>query len=229
MHTSNSFSCIKCCVMLLNLFFVISGIIITSLGVYLKVFYYCYEPFVHEQYLYAPDFLIILGVIILLISFIGCCGIITQNSCASLIFTTFLVLILFFEMGLGLAGYIMKEETKDYLQERLPATMAKYTTSADIRLAWDTLQNTFNCCGAKSPRDWEKVNLTIPNSCYGYSINGTKSLLHEDGCIETFGNFVRQHSNYIEVSGLIFSMIQLLVIISSCLLTSEYRKGYETV
>ncbi|GJQ78670.1 hypothetical protein Trydic_g18682 [Trypoxylus dichotomus] len=229
MYTSSGFSCIKYGVMLLNLFFVISGIIITSLGIYIKVFYYSYEPFVYEQYLYAPDFLIILGVIILVISFIGCCGIVTENSCMSLTFTTFLVLILFFEMGLGLSGYIMKEEAKDYLKEKLPATMNKYNTSADIRLAWNTLQNTFNCCGAKGPKDWEKINMSIPNSCYGDSVNGTKSILHGIGCIETFGNFIRQHSNYIEVSGLIFSMIQLLVIISSCLLASEYRKGYETV
>lgn len=45
-------------------------------------------------------------------------------------------------MGLGLAGYIMKEEAKDYLQQRLPLTMMKYDTSADIRSAWDALQNT---------------------------------------------------------------------------------------
>lgn len=45
-------------------------------------------------------------------------------------------------MALGLAGYIMKEETNNYLREKLPNTMMKYNTSADIHLAWDTLQST---------------------------------------------------------------------------------------
>ncbi|KAI4460662.1 tetraspanin [Holotrichia oblita] len=145
----------------------------------------------------------------------------------SLTFTTFLVLIFFFEMALGLAGYIMKEEANDYLREKLPNTMVKYQTNADVHLAWDTLQSTFHCCGVKNGKDWEKAGLKVPNSCHNYSFNSTK--MYEVGCMESFSGFIRKHSNYIEVAGVSLSMFQLLGIICSCLLTNEYRKGYETI
>ncbi|KAK9709028.1 Tetraspanin family [Popillia japonica] len=218
--------CIRYFVLLLNAFFVLSGIIITSLGIYIKGYYYSYEPFVKEQYLYAPDFLIALGAVIFFIAFVGCCGLVTENSCMSLTFTTFLILIFFFEMALGLAGYIMKEETNNYLREKLPNTMMKYNTSADIHLAWDTLQSTFQCCGVKDAKDWEKAGMKIPNSCHD-SFNDSKT--YQVGCMESFGGFIKKHSNYIEIAGVSLSMFQLVGIVCSCLLANEYRKGYETI
>lgn len=45
-------------------------------------------------------------------------------------------------MGIGLAGYIMKEETTEYLQIRLPTTMTQYNTSEEVHKAWDGIQST---------------------------------------------------------------------------------------
>ena len=52
-----------------------------SIGATIKAVYNDYHHFLDDRYLSAPNLLIAVGAIILLVSFLGCCGAVKENHC----------------------------------------------------------------------------------------------------------------------------------------------------
>ncbi|RZC35974.1 CD63 antigen [Asbolus verrucosus] len=69
-----------------NFLFVLTGVVILSVGASVKAYYHEYVSFLNNKYIYASDLLIIIGVIIFLIAFFGCCGALKENACMTLTF-----------------------------------------------------------------------------------------------------------------------------------------------
>lgn len=59
----------------------ITGLVLLSVGAAIKAVYYGYHVFLDDQYFSAPNLLIAVGLIILLVSFLGCCGAVKENHC----------------------------------------------------------------------------------------------------------------------------------------------------
>ena len=59
-----------------------------SVGATVKAYYHEYNRFLDDKYIYASDLLIVIGVIIFIISFFGCCGALKENACMTLTVTT---------------------------------------------------------------------------------------------------------------------------------------------
>ena len=68
-------------VMYLIFIFQISGIAILTVGALMQNFYSNYTDFLHGNFYVAPLLLIILGVIVFVVAFFGCCGAVKENLC----------------------------------------------------------------------------------------------------------------------------------------------------
>lgn len=65
----------------LNDFQQVSGAVILAIGAVIYVVYGHYSNFVYDSFQSAPLVLIIVGVIIFLVAFFGCCGACKENHC----------------------------------------------------------------------------------------------------------------------------------------------------
>jgi CD63 antigen len=61
--------------------FQISGIAILSIGAITQDFYTTYTDFLHGKFFVGPVLLIVVGVIVFVVAFFGCCGAIKENHC----------------------------------------------------------------------------------------------------------------------------------------------------
>jgi len=108
----------------------------------------------------AAILLIIVGVGIMIIGFLGCCGAAKENQCLLSFF--FLSQLLIFI--LMIAGAVMAYGYKDKLGEVVAKGLAElkkdYETNADAKKSLDNIQETFKCCEFSEAR-----NETIPDSC----------------------------------------------------------------
>jgi hypothetical protein len=60
----------------------VTGLVLLSIGAAIKAVYSDYQHhFLDDRYLSAPNLLIAVGSIILLVSFLACCGAIKENHC----------------------------------------------------------------------------------------------------------------------------------------------------
>ncbi|KYQ60666.1 CD63 antigen, partial [Trachymyrmex zeteki] len=148
--------------------FQITGIVFISVGGVILVVYSGYSNFVDSWFFAAPLLMIVVGVIVFLVSFFGCCGAVKENHCMIITFSVLLLLIFALELGAGITGYMMRGEVANMLENRLNGTLRQYEINPDIRRSWDIMQHDLQCCGMNSPADWPHIGFrdnTVPDSC----------------------------------------------------------------
>jgi len=226
-----------------NFLFVLTGVVILSVGASVKAYYHEYDTFLDAKYIYASDLLIIIGVIIFIIAFFGCCGALKENACMTLTFSTLLIVIFVLEVIVGIGGIILRNKADEMIHKTLNDTMQRYDlkNETEITALWDQVQYKFNCCGINNYTDWELVTNTtgglLPLSCCNippgtigvFTCNNSTIGPHKEGCLEAFSDYIEGHATTVESVGLGFAVLQLLGIALACYLSKQIKSDYETV
>lgn len=232
--------CIKYLMFVFNLLFVITGIILVSIGSVVLEQYNNYEHFLDNKFLSVPTLLVVIGSIIFFIAFFGCCGAIRENYCMVVTFTSLMIIIFIMELSGGISGYVLRNRAIDVIEVKMEETMKKYGPNQEISLIWDKLQNNFDCCGLHDYKDWNKIfeNSSLPRTCCEFKAgilegNNCYSNMTSDikptGCLEAFGNFVKGHAVQLGGAGIGIAFVQILGIWFSIILARSIRSSYETV
>lgn len=152
--------CLKYLLFFFNLLFWISGCIILGVSIYLKVSKD--KNVITNESLPGIDLMIAIGVIIMALGFLGCCGAIRENRCMLLLFFISLLLIFILLVAAGVLGVVGAKNVKDWFKERMNTFLPLSKQPQDVIDDLNKLQETLKCCGlVQGPGDWQ----TIPNSC----------------------------------------------------------------
>ncbi|CAH0554426.1 unnamed protein product [Brassicogethes aeneus] len=234
---SGGMTCVKYLIFLFNLLFVISGITLLVVGGTVLLFYAHYSNFVYPSYQSAPIVLIIVGIIIFVIAFFGCCGAVKENHCMIITFSIFLLVIVTLELAAGIVGYIRRNDVEVMLENKLNSTMYQYNTDMKIRNSWDIAQHEAVCCGMTGPEDWVKINngnKTLPHTCCpdtpddGSCKLGSPNVI-QDSCMVKLKEMMQQYGAYIGAVGIGIALSQFIGVIFACCLARSIRREYETV
>ncbi|KAF3859691.1 hypothetical protein F7725_022090 [Dissostichus mawsoni] len=109
--------CIKYLLFFFNLLFWISGCIILGVSIYLKVSKD--GNVITSESLPGIDLMIAIGVIILVLGFLGCCGAIRENRCLLLLFFISLLIIFVLLLAAGILGAVEEKKVKIWMKDRL--------------------------------------------------------------------------------------------------------------
>jgi len=225
-------SCVKYLVFVFNLLFALTGLAILTVGAYIQSAYHHYSNFVGASFWSAPILMIVVGAVVFIIAFLGCCGAVKENSCMVLTFCILLLLIFLCEVGIGIAGYIKHGQLEGILETGFNKTMAEYTENEH---AWKLIQTEMSCCGIKGPADYQQVfhNNTLPNSCCDKfpteSNKCTFDFAHKEGCMPKLLHFFESKSLILAGVGIGIALIQLIGVCYACCLYRAFRRNYETV
>uniref|UniRef100_A0A3B4AU03 Tetraspanin n=1 Tax=Periophthalmus magnuspinnatus TaxID=409849 RepID=A0A3B4AU03_9GOBI len=108
------------------------------------------------------DILIAVGVIIMVLGFLGCCGAVKENRCMLLLFFIFLLLIFILLVAAGILGAVGENKVKDWIKERMNKFLPLSDQPDNVKNDLYKLQEKLKCCGLlKGPADWT----SIPPSC----------------------------------------------------------------
>jgi hypothetical protein len=111
-------------------------------------------------------YFIVIGVIIAIIGFVGCCGACCKSRWLLYLYLTLLILIILAEVAVIIvavaspktfssgAEKVMKESLKDYVGDCNVTSSGPKCKDDAISLAWNTLQYELKCCGADSYNDY---------------------------------------------------------------------------
>ncbi|OAF65523.1 hypothetical protein A3Q56_06756 [Intoshia linei] len=111
--------------------------------------------------------LIIIGLILLITSLLGCCGICCKSKKLLFVYTIILSIVLLFQLILLLVVYFGALNSK--MQSELTSTLTKYYTNSTSTtsfptIVWNAVMIKFKCCGVHNYIDFEsaeKFNKTI--------------------------------------------------------------------
>lgn len=227
---------VKYILFVFNLLFVIFGITLIALGgvclgqVNGKTIQTIFKEGAFETTLgslvIASTIIIVMGVFIFILSFLGCCGAIKENYCMTMTYGVILFFIVILELSAGIVAIVFRdtikttatEEIKTALEKTLGGCMNQTDIKTGYCATFDDLQQSFHCCGVNGPKDWDQKHHF--KECDKTGI---------EGCVEVLkGNF-GYYSNIVGVTTLVFLFIEVVGVIFGCCLARSIKLQYEVV
>lgn len=224
-----SMKCIKYLLCLSNFAFVITALLVISVGTTLFTLYNDFETFYDMAYFSPALYLIGIGFILLIVSLFGFMGALKESTCMMTTFSLMLTGILIFELSVAIAAYITPNMDA-YISEALWSSLSVYHLSGDDAKSVDLLQATFNCCGVDNYKDWDNTTQgSYPPSCCIMLEGGTGTcgldFVRTDGCLGKLKYAAYQNRYLIASMALAVAFLQALGICFSWMLGRSIRKA----
>jgi tetraspanin-7 len=232
---------LKTLLMLFNLVFWATGVILVILGIWMKASLGKYIK-VAEQYsdLGVGVLFALTGVAIVVTSFLACnC---TAKGQPRLLYIYAIILFVSFIIVLSgaIAGYVYRDNLHETFHHGLHDALDNYGQKNILDKDIDKLQQLLNCCGTNNYTDWYATswaagNETVPGSCCSSGGNcppRTYVIEHvfTDGCYDRIVDFLSGRLKTIGGLGLICAFLQLFGGVLSLLLAKYINKAvYETL
>lgn len=239
---------IKYLLFFFNFIFWVSGMCLIGIGAWVKAKYGDFIQLSDSSVTTGPVFLIIIGVIVALVGFLGCCGAYKENYCMVTTFAVLLAIIFILEIAAGALAYAYKGKLEDYAKDGLTKGVEKYDSDEHYQKAMDKVQEQFDCCGVdddgykmylKAPNATDKEafpqsccvptgNLTCPKTI-GQAKKADPKVFKTKGCLAGFEQYLRDHLIIVGGVGVGIAFIQLVGIVFACCLMRSIKKEYEVM
>ncbi|XP_055538852.1 23 kDa integral membrane protein-like isoform X2 [Wyeomyia smithii] len=178
-----------------------------------------FEQISDEHNIVAPSILfIVLGSIVFIIAFFGCCGAIRESYCMTTTYGFFLMVLIIGQIVIAALVFIYVGDAREAFKKGFQRVFDQRDVPANRELI-DTIQSNLQCCGVKSSLDY---GLNWPQSC---CTSGTAPLCipHTDGCSARLGEFIDSAGAVLGWVSLGVALVELIGLIAACCLANGIR------
>jgi len=249
LQDSCSEAMIRLFVFFLNFLFIIVGVVLACIGIWMEVEYTKIENVTENDFGATPAAVGIVGTLTLLVASLGLWGIIRKSKCLTGTYGACLIIILLIQMAAIIGPIVARDEAESMLIKSANRTIQEWERpKGPIASSWNVIQTKFECCGVENYKNWQnskkfveyakKENATatypVPDSCCvektencGFEYN-EENMIYSEGCIKKIENWFNSHVGAIvaTVAGLcVFEIITM--ILSFWLVRSGY--SYEMI
>ncbi|KAM4689935.1 tetraspanin-15-like [Rhinophrynus dorsalis] len=131
------------------------GVLILAIGIYAEVERQNYKT-LSGVFLAPSIILILLGLLMTIVSFIGVLASLRDNLCLLKVFLYTLGACLILELSGGIIALIFRNKTLDFLNLNIRQGIKNYYDDLDFKNILDFTQKQFKCCGGGGYMDWEQ-------------------------------------------------------------------------
>ncbi|XP_063698601.1 23 kDa integral membrane protein-like isoform X2 [Culicoides brevitarsis] len=212
-------SLIKIVLFIFNLLCVIGGIAFVALGGLILAKAGDIENALKEHNTYSvPIGLIIVGSIIFVIAFFGCCGAVRESQCMTMTYAFFIFCLIVLQVVAACVIFVYQDDFRKGLEK---GVRELFDNVQGNREAVDAMQKALQCCGSEGPDFWS----ILPSSCCETQIVGTctKINAYQRGCVSKLREYAVDYSNYIAYVALGVAGVELLGLIFACCLATSIR------
>lgn len=232
--------CVKYLLFLFNLLFFLAGLGLIITGAVIQTKYSSYFDFFGNSFGSVAVLLIIIGAIIFVIGFFGCCGAYKENYCMVMTFAVLLAIIFIMEIAAGIAAYVLRNQLQGEILKNMEKTMLNYGKVEGVTKTWDLVQHEVKCCGSTNYTAWEgKGNLTsnsVPDSCCKTFVQGCgkdqitqAANIYTKGCVNGVLKFAKDNIYIVGAVGIGVAFVQIVGVMLACCLGRTIKKEYEVV
>lgn len=149
-----------------NLLVALLGLAVIGIGVAFQLNWTVVTEELKAHLTVAPWMFIIIGAIMFVIAFFGCCGAIRESHCMVVTYAIFLLVIIIVQVVIAVLMFVYGDTIKTSLGtsvNKLFDDRASYNVDKTKDAVIDSIQTQFSCCGKNSYKDY--VGVTLPKSC----------------------------------------------------------------
>ncbi|XP_013135392.1 PREDICTED: leukocyte surface antigen CD53-like isoform X1 [Papilio polytes] len=167
-----------------NLFFALAGLALLGLGVAVQIQGTAVINIADSTYQVAPIASMVVGGVVFLIAFFGCCGAIRESNCMLITYSLFMIILMILKITLASLIFV----NLDKLVAGVPQVLNE-AFNRD-RIAFQEIEKAFTCCGPTGPLSY--MNIALPETCCATQpctpLNAYRGCDEQvQGLLETFG------------------------------------------
>eukprot|EP00062_Callorhinchus_milii_P009433 gi/632953240/ref/XP_007892309.1/ PREDICTED: tetraspanin-18-like [Callorhinchus milii] len=227
---------IKCLMFFFNFLIFLGGLCLLGTGAWITAnpdgFKYLVSS--HPLIYTGATIILVVGLILFLVGFLGCWGAISESKCLIMTFFILILLIFLVELIGAVLVFVFKKQIKT--ENFLTELKSKYKgeNSKDVfSKTWDTIMIAFSCCGVTGPDDFMNVTALrklppskrVPLTCCKRSDTG--KILNKKECLLGNPNFRNDQGCYRVLVGHFMKYIHIIGICTlSVLLVEFFAMGF---
>ncbi|KAI8494309.1 cell surface receptor signaling pathway [Branchiostoma belcheri] len=228
--------CIKYLLFAFNLIFWLAGAGLVGVGIYVMVAYGVSNVF---QLLNLSELLvrgggialIVVGVITMIVGFLGCCGAIKENRCMLGAFFTLLLILLIAEIGVAIYAFVQRGQFFSLIGSAVDTVSTVNYNNADqaVQRLVDFTQTYLKCCGMNDTDNYNPK----PDSCDCAAGMAASSICtggtYNQPCKTSIIHFLMSQALVVGGVGIGIGLTQLIGMIFACCLFHAKGKEGEVV
>ncbi|XP_074493610.1 leukocyte surface antigen CD53-like [Sebastes fasciatus] len=200
--------CLKYTMCFANFLCFMCGVAVMGFGVYMMVNRMDALTPTLASFPFA-NMLLISGIVITCVSFLGFLGALKENRCFLLTFFLLLFILMLVELTAACLLLMYEGEIAKLVNEDLNKGLAKAKGKSGNATMneWDALQEKLDCCGVNNVTDWGDKP---PASCCLKDCNTPKAQYRKQGCLETMKNLFEDNFLTTGISVIVLCIIEVL-------------------
>lgn len=163
------------------LIFIVSfGIVALAIWMLVDPTFYVSMAVDYSNYTISLYIFLVGGLVLLLVSFFGCCGSCRESQCLLVSFFCVLLIIVVAQIAAAIWVYCNSDKLEAMIRYNVKSTVQEeYYKDERLQKTFDTIQQGLQCCGAEYASDWNKSkNIVIGASIDEKTFNIPKSCCH---------------------------------------------------
>ncbi|XP_049875478.1 23 kDa integral membrane protein-like [Pectinophora gossypiella] len=197
-----------------NLFFALAGLTLLGIGiaVQLKVSEVV-DILDSSNVAVAPISAMVVGAVVFVIAFFGCCGAIRESNCMLVTYSIFMIILMVLKITLATMIFV----NLNAFIETIPKVLNEAFTR-DPK-SFENLQSAFQCCGTTGPGSYN--SLLLPDSCC--ATTPCTPLNSYGGCNDKMAEFINTFGLTIGIVAIGVGAVELLAVIFGLCLANHAR------
>ncbi|KAL5268450.1 hypothetical protein ACHWQZ_G002351 [Mnemiopsis leidyi] len=223
------------------------GVALFALGLYIFIDGKDYSELMDGGLFSASVVLLVVGFLIALIGFLGCCGAVKKNGCMLLLYGILLLIVILIQVSGIVIAFLFQDDAESYIREGITKSMAAYGGTQSEEEAYTTAlnlaQENLDCCGLTDYKDYSNATLAVkwvaagnsthvPDSCCITMVakcgmdQGTKadtSVIHTQGCLTKLEDFVTNNLQIVGIVAIVFVVVEIFNLVFAFWLYRRYK------
>ncbi|CAB3240714.1 unnamed protein product [Arctia plantaginis] len=140
-----------------NLVFALAGLTLLGLGVAVELQITSITNLTNENFQVAPITAMVVGGVVFLIAFFGCCGAIRESNCMLVTYSVFMLILMVVKLTLAILIFVKLDDIVKQIPDMLNDAFTR------DRQSFQEIQRTFSCCGPRGYMSY--MSPILPDSC----------------------------------------------------------------
>ncbi|XP_008335976.1 tetraspanin-1 [Cynoglossus semilaevis] len=208
------FTFVKLMMILFNLLIFLGGLTLLAMGIWVTVdgssFLKILGPFSDQsmQFVNVGFFCIAIGIVLVLLGLLGCCGATKESKCLLLLFFCVILIIFIAEVAAAVVALAYSSFAEGILRAwATPALQEEYGREPVVTKIWNTTMSELKCCGFTNYTDFvgstfEKENDgSLPPTCCWTNSTPCSPVEAErsdvQGCFQQILQILKDHANIV--------------------------------
>jgi len=207
-----------------------------------------FSTFLHSGAITIPIILLIFGICVNIVGFLGCCGALRKSPCLLNTYAIILMVLALCQLGVGIYAVVARDDLKKWPMEGMADVFSGYNyrkaaVKESVSYGIDMYQHSLQCCGIESYKDWWNTTV-IPGAiragdvtvgcCREMPVNGNSArscidvkgldeqaaakLIYTQGCFTKYYDLIENNNFWMIICAISLGVIQLVCVFAACTL-----------